>query len=312
MMTNGWRRTCLYISQNPAQVTSPNAIASPTVPVAEYVSHIRISVRYSWSVQTWSGTVNVKRSCEGSFPFSTIQRPTRRCHQKSGSWKPSMNSIRIASITPPISSVRALSLSVSRTPGASAQGLERIGRVARHSQCVRGVVVRKSASQDALLPAHAEHLTNHEIQDGKRARPARRRQIDPDGGDDLAQVDGVPAERIRPSGHQPPRLRHDRERTAKVRQPPNRICEAEGRHDVGRDHQPVVAPASGQEARRHGGEGAGEGDDDDGEPVVGALRRQAGAVHDDPHREVRQGEGLLEHKEVVEWHADVSDALPQS
>jgi hypothetical protein len=36
------------------------------------------------------------------------------CHQKSGSWIPEMKSMRRASITPPISSVRALSHCVSR------------------------------------------------------------------------------------------------------------------------------------------------------------------------------------------------------
>src|SRR5438309_10120955 len=133
---------------------------------------MRTSVKYSWSVQTWLGTVKVKRSCEGSFPFSTTQRPTRRCHQKSGSWKPSMKSIRIASITPPISSVRALSLSVTRTRDASDQGLERVGGVAGHSHGIGRVIVRESTREDALLPAHAEQLAQDEVQDGQRARPS--------------------------------------------------------------------------------------------------------------------------------------------
>ncbi len=49
--TNGCRRTCKKISQNPAQVINPKAMHSAVIPKVLYVSHIRTSVRYSWSVQ---------------------------------------------------------------------------------------------------------------------------------------------------------------------------------------------------------------------------------------------------------------------
>ena len=51
--TKGWRRTWRKISQKPAHVKSPKAMHRTVNPRVLYVSHIRISVRYSWSVQAW-------------------------------------------------------------------------------------------------------------------------------------------------------------------------------------------------------------------------------------------------------------------
>src|SRR6266851_1402329 len=150
------------------------------------MSHIRISVRYSWSVQTWPGTVNVKMSVEGRCPLSSIQRPIRMCHQKSGSCSPAMKSERVTIITPPRSSVLALSRSVSRMNSAAC--LEGVGEVPGHTARVSRVVVREGPLQHALLPADAQELARDEIADRQRSRPARGGEVDPDRGHDLAEI----------------------------------------------------------------------------------------------------------------------------
>ena len=67
---------------------------------------------------------------------------------------------------------------------------------------------------------------------------------------------------------------------------------------------------AGQKAGCNGGEGAGEGDEDDSEPVVGPARRQPHAVEDDQQREVSQREALLEQKQVVRRSAERLEAAP--
>src|SRR5258708_16432045 len=100
-------------------------------------------------------------SVDGSRPLSTIQRPMRTCHQKSGSCSLATNSERITIITPPKSSVRALSRSVSRNAtrlDAAAPGLERVGEAARNPRRVTRAAVGEGAPDHSLLPADAKEL----------------------------------------------------------------------------------------------------------------------------------------------------------
>ena len=57
-------------------------------------------------------------------------------------------------------------------------------------------------------------------------------------------------------------------------------------------------------------EGPCEGDEHDGEPVVGASGRQTSAVEDDQHGEVGKGQELLDHKQEIGRLPDRMEAVP--
>src|SRR5260370_7817556 len=130
-----------------------------------------------------------------------------------------MNSERVTIITPPKSSVRALSRSVSRnaTPlDGAAPGLERVGEVARNPRRVTRVVVGEGALEHSLLPADAKELACDDTGDGQRAQPAGGGKVDADDGHDLAQANRMTPQRVppphdtpatsRPPRHHPPHL----------------------------------------------------------------------------------------------------------
>src|SRR6266851_1914926 len=241
-------------------------------------------------------------SVDGSRPLSTIQRPMRTCHQKSGSCSLAMNSERVTIITPPKSSVRALSRSVSRnaTPlDRAAPGLERVGEVARNPQRITRVVVGEGVLEHSLLPADAKELACDDTGDGQRARPAGGGKVDADDGHDLAQVNRMTAQRVRAAHDEAASFGHYRERSPQVGQRPHRVGQPGRCHDVGKQDEPFATPAPGQERRRKRRERADEGDDDDGPPVIHAAFGEAGAVKDYQHREKRQGEKLLHREQVV-------------
>src|SRR3981081_638486 len=173
---------------------------SAASPAVLATSHIRISVRYSWSVQTWFGTVKVKMSVDGSRPCSTIHRPIRMCHQKSGSCSALTKSARVTINTMPSSRVRAVSRSVScKTLLARPK---RVGKVAGDAPGVNRVLVWKGLGEDAFLEPDTQELAGHEVDDREPAQPAGGGNADPDRRDDLAEVDGVAAQGIGTAGDQ--------------------------------------------------------------------------------------------------------------
>src|SRR5437764_11437698 len=230
------------------------------------MSHIRISVRYSWSVQTWLEAVKVKMSVVGRRPFSTIQRPMRRCHQKSGSCSAPTKSPTMTIITPPISRVLAEKRSARFNSGPRA---ERVGQVAGHAPGIRGALVGERRREHAFLPADAQQLARDEVGDRQGAQPASGSDVDADRGCDLAEVDGVPAEAVGPTGHEVSGLGDDRERTAEVSQAPDRTRQAGGGQNVPDQDQAFAVGPARQEARADRGEGAAEGYEDHRQAVVG-------------------------------------------
>src|SRR5205809_4003889 len=270
-------------------------------PSVLYVSHISISVRYSWSVQTWLDTVKVKRSWVGRCPCSAIQRPIRRCHQKSGSCSTPTKRTRITIITPPSSSVRAERRSVTRKASAPSEGVR---YVAGDASCIFGILAWKGLREDALLPTDAQQLADHEVSDRHRTQPAAGGDVDAEGRGYLAEIDGMPAQAVRAAGDQAAGLGDDRERAPQVGQAPDRVGEAGGGEQVAEEDQSVPPGAAGEEAGADCSEGAAEGDEDHGQAVVRAALGQANGVEDDQHREVGEGEQLLAHEEQVGGPAD--------
>src|SRR5258708_2128038 len=222
-----------------------------------------------------------------------------------------MKSERVTIITPPRSSVRALSRSVSRKPGplcaaragadslSSGACLEWVWQVAGDPARVRRILVRESPRKHALLPADAEELARYEVDDGQGARPAGGGKVDPDGGHDLPEIDGVAAQGVRPSGDQTPRLGDDGERPPQVGKAPDRVRQPESGQEV--RHQPgaFTAAAAGKEWGGYGRKRAGEGDEHDRRPVIGAALGQPRRVQDHKHREVGECQELLADEEGV-------------
>src|ERR1041384_6213668 len=109
----------------------------------------------------------------GSRALSTIQRPMRMCHQKSGSCSRPMNRPRMTVITPPSISVLALRRSVNRKPSAAREGVR---EVAGGASCIGGMLVGERGGEDALPPPDPKQLADDEVGDGDGAQPAGRRQ----------------------------------------------------------------------------------------------------------------------------------------
>src|ERR1700737_2704654 len=66
-----------------------------------------------------------------------------------------------------------------------------------------------------------------------------------------------------------------------------------------------------KERRGERGERAGEGDEDDRRAMIGAALRQSRAVEDHQHREVSQGEDLLQDEEVVRGLVHGAEPVPR-
>src|SRR5258708_6183157 len=222
-----------------------------------------------------------------------------------------MKSERVTIITPPRSSVRALSRSVSRKPGplcaaragadslSSGACLEWVWQVAGDPARVRRILVREGPRKHALLPADAEELARYEVDDGQGARPAGGGKVDPDGGHDLPEIDGVAAQGVRPSGAQTPRLGDEGERPPQVGKAPDRVRQPESGQEVRHQHEPFTPAAAGKEWGGYGRKRAGEGDEHDRRPVIGAALGQPRRVQDHKHREVGECQELLANEEGV-------------
>src|SRR5579872_5495397 len=275
----------------------PNSTMSTSSPSVLYTSHMAISVKYSWSVHTWLGTLKVKMSVEGRRPLSAIQRPMRRCHQKSGSCSTPVNSDSVTIITAPRSSVRAVSRSVSRNALLSAA--ERVGEIARDAPGILWILLRKGVRQDTLFPVDAQELAGDEVHDRRSAQPAGRCDVDADGGEDLADVHRVPAERVRAARDEPARFGHDGEGASQVCQPPDRVHEANGGEHVSDQDQALATSPAGKEARAYSGESSAERDKDHGHAMIGAPLWQPDGVKDEEHREVGERERLLDDEKHV-------------
>src|SRR2546428_13453057 len=95
--------------------------------------------------------------------------------------------------------------------------------------------------EDALLPPDAQQLAYDEVGDRQRAQPSAGGDVDAQRGRDLAQVNGVAAQRVRAARDQPPGLGEDRKRTPQVGEAPDRKGKPGGGEQVAEKDQTGTA-----------------------------------------------------------------------